>query len=566
MLNSNTAQNQEFSTSSLIEKVMSFESHRHVDQNYAEVLKKPYIIRVAVYLRVSTVKQADSKKVSLIEQEQAIRDLIIGHKDWEIVEVYNEKGKSGKEMETRDEFERMTRDGRQGKFDLIIGWSTDRMARNFEEMTAYRKEMRGYGVQVTSATEPIPVSDPRTMTLNFKSQDKIMSAILDWKAEADNESRTARFSLGKIGKAKKGLAPGKVPYGYRKRITYINGDPNNKFEEDVVIEEEAVVVRDIYMYYDQNGWGFRRIADELNHKGIPSPRKKLWGYSTIKYTLQNPSYISLIRWAWRLSQSKRSRTRLMQGHKGIITEGKQERIIDPDLFQRVQDKMAIRAKLGGRAVASRGLLSGLLYCGRCHGHTYLWTSKPTNKNYRYGAAYLCSNYSQHGTSVCAKRYVISKKKVETVVVEKIKELSNNPEAQEEFIKQSRSTKKVEVSARIKMIEGCLTETAKSRERVRKLLITQDFDAHTIEDFKNELTQLDLQEISQRKELESLNIEFTHEAETENMTREAILSLMDFDKIWESAELDRRKMLLATIIKKVVVNNEKEVYIEFNINN
>lgn len=89
---------------------------------------------------------------------------------------------------------------------------------------------------------------------------------------------------------------------------------------------------------------------------------------------------------------------------------------------------------------------------------------------------------------------------------------------------------------------------------------------TISNFKDELTKFDLQEISKNMELEELNNSFIHETETEKMTKDTILSLMDFDKIWENADIDKKKMLLATIIKKIVVSNEKDIYIEFNHQN
>lgn len=560
--NLNTSLVSQNSNLSFIEKIRKTEHGRQVDLNYLELLKQPYKIRVATYLRVSTLKQAEDEKVSIPEQKDSIFLEINRHSNWENIYIYDEGGNSGSKMETRNEFERMTNDGKQGKFDLIIAWNTDRLARNVDEMTVYRTEMRQCGVQITTVIEPSAVVDPRILTPKFKSQEKILNFFNDWKAEADNETRVARFSLGKIGKAKKGINPCKVGYGYRKMVIYENGDPDKKKEEDVVIEKEAIVIREIYFIYDTKGWGFRRIADYLNLKGIPSPNSGLWSYSTIKYILQNPTYTGLVRWGWRLSQSKASRTRLRQGHEGIIVQGKHQSIVEPEQFQRVQDKMIIRAKLGGRAVASKGLLSGLIYCGRCGGHGYLWSSKATNKN-PSGAAYLCGNYAQHGTSVCPSRYLISKIKVEEAVVQKIKKLASNPEAQDEFVKQSKSSKTKDIKLQIKNIKKSIEENIQKKERIKNLLINQDFEEKTIAEFKEEMTKCDLQQIAQENNLEKLEKELTGEIETEKMTKETILSLMDFDKIWESSELERKKMLLATIIKKVVVSGDKKIYIEFN---
>jgi site-specific DNA recombinase len=549
-------------TLAYIEMVRELEHSRQVDLNYLELLHRPYTIRVAIYLRVSTIKQAEEKKVSLPEQESAILQVVKSHSDWQIVATYNEGGNSGKEMETREQFKAMESDAIQGKFDLIVGWSTDRMARNMEEMTAFRKQMRDYGVQITTVMEPTNVSDPRTLSLDFKSKDKIISLLLDWKAEADNETRVARFNLGKIGKAKRGVNPCKVPYGFRKKIEYENGDPDKKQEVDVVVEKEALVVKMIFDYYDHSDWGFRRIAEELNSRNILSPNLGLWGYSTIKYFLQNPTYTGLVRWGWRLSDSKKSRTRLRQGHEGIIAPGKHRPIISPEQFQRVQDKIAVRARLGGRAIHSPGLLSGLIYCGRCQGHGYLSIGKQSKSSSAW-AAYLCSQYAQYGKTGCTSRYLISKKKVESAVVQKIRELAASTEAQEEFIRQNQSNKKNDIKAQIKVLEKETKRIEKDRSRITNLLATTDFDEKIISDFKDKLTKLDIQEISKTKELEKLKITLENETKSENVTRETILSLMDFDKIWENADIYKKKMLLASLIKKIVVSNDKDIYIEFN---
>lgn len=546
---------------SFIDKIRDSEHSRMVDLSYIEALKQPYKIRHCTYLRVSTLKQAESKKVSIPEQKASVQLMTKTHADWNEVSIYDEGGSSGKVMETRDEFERMTKDAMEGKFDVIVAWSTDRLARNFEEMTAYRKLMRSYGVQITTVMEPTPIVDPRTLSLNFKSQDKIMNAILDWKSEADNETRVARFNLGKLGKAKRGVNPCKVGYGYKKTIIYVDGDPNKKQEDDLVVENQAKIIREIYTIYDQKGWGFRNIANKLNEDGTPSPKGGLWSYSTIKYILQNPTYTGLVRWGWRLSESKRSRTRLQQGHEGIIVQGQHEPIVEPELFQRVQDKMLIRARLGGRAVASKGLLSGLIYCGTCNGHGHLSTAKAGK--YREWSAYMCTNNAHHGKFACPVKYLISKRKAERAVIQKIKELASSPVAQDEFVKQSKHSQKKEIELEIRVTEANIERCKQDKIRVVNLLATQDFDELTITTLREKMANTDKEYLLNKNELAKLQNKLAGEIETENLSKETVLLLMDFDKIWDSSELDRRKVLLATIIKKVVVYADKKIYIEFN---
>ena len=362
---------QESKDSTLFTRLTDYESHRLIDEKCLIDFNKPSKIRAVGYLRVSMPSQAKKDKASLPEQRSDIESYII-KSGWENVGLYEDKGKSGKKIVGRDEFLRMVKeDAPKGLFDVIVGWHTDRLARNADEMTDLRADLRKIGVQATSVLEPIEITDPKRLLFENPGIKKLLAFLLDWKAEQDNFTRTERLNLGKQGKAKKGLIPCKAPYGYRKCIYYENGDRNKKVEEDIIVPEEARVVTLIYDSYDFKGMGLRKIAVHLNDKGISAPRGGEWCYSTVKYILQNVTYIGVVRWGWRLSCSKISRARLQAGHQGLIEKGMHEPIISEEQFERVKKKLESRKKLGGRAVASKGLLTGLLKCGICGENAYI---------------------------------------------------------------------------------------------------------------------------------------------------------------------------------------------------
>ncbi len=56
-------------------------------------------------------------------------------------------------------------------------------------------------------------------------------------------------------------------------------------------------------------------------------------------------------------------------------------------------------------------------------------------------------------------------------------------------------------------------------------------------------------------LEAKTKEFTMETKFENQSRQSLLVLANFNKIWNDADISRKKALLRTILEKVVVNGD-----------
>jgi len=84
--------------------------------------------RVCAYARVSTdsIEQQDS----FYYQVEYYKNYIGKRDDWEYVGIYSDEGKSGTQVEKRDDFSRMIEDCEGGKIDLIITKSVTRFARN----------------------------------------------------------------------------------------------------------------------------------------------------------------------------------------------------------------------------------------------------------------------------------------------------------------------------------------------------------------------------------------------------------------------------------------------------
>jgi hypothetical protein len=92
-------------------------------------------------------------------------------------------------------------------------------------------------------------------------------------------------------------------------------------------------------------------------------------------------------------------------YKGALYDGEQERIIDDDTWNKVQERLNRNGRRGGRNVSNKygALLKSLVRCGNCDaGMTHSYVSKNKKTLYRY---YVCINAHQRGWNKCETRSV-----------------------------------------------------------------------------------------------------------------------------------------------------------------
>lgn len=524
-----------------------------------ELLETKPIVRAVGYNRVSTPGQAKEDKVSLPEQKRRIGEEIASY-EWKQVDFYEEGYGSGTSLDDRSQFQRMIEDAKQGKFDVIVGWATDRLARTKDDMTLLRMDLRKYKVQITTVQEHLPIMDPRLFTIRKSDDNGLMQTIYDWNAEQDNKKRTDRFELGKMGKARKGKIPCKPPYGYQKYVQY--DAKGRRAEEDIVVPEKEAIVRTIFDRYDQENVGMRKIAEDLNLAGHASPSGGKWCYSSVKYILQNPTYTGAVRYGWRLSKSKDSRARLSLGHEGYIGQGQHKAIITPEQFQRVQHKLALRKKLGGRAVSSRGLLVGIAKCGRCGGGTFVtqyphWHAykqdKKDREKYKNSKMYMCSSYSSKGKSGCSKRWVMYQNKLERIVVNKIKELANSETSRRAYLEEMKNDGSKTIQQEVKRLVETRERLEAKRERIKDAYYNK---ATTLEEFTSDTNNIrsDLAKVEEQIATRQAELASLQHSSAKAIEIHAVLE--HFEENWEKADFQLKRELMQSILERVIVNNNK----------
>lgn len=145
---------------------------------------------MAVYLRVSTDRQQTENQQPQVEQ--------LARQRGEIVARYEEAASSKKR---RPEYERMLRDAKRGKFDVLVIWAIDRFGRsmvgNLQDIT----ELDRIDVRVVSVCEPWMDTSGPTRPL--------LVAIFSWVAEQEHARIVERIHAGLATARRKGKRLGR---------------------------------------------------------------------------------------------------------------------------------------------------------------------------------------------------------------------------------------------------------------------------------------------------------------------------------------------------------------------
>lgn len=287
--------------------------------------------RVAFYTRISL--DEDKQKYSLEAQKDRLAAFCKGQfgDEWILSHVYRDCA-SGTTLD-RPELQQMLADAQTGQFDLLVAFRVDRLSRRVAELSHLAQELKGYGVDLKSATEPIDTSTPAGMMI-FQT--------LGVFAEFEQKSIVERTKVGMRKKAQTGKWPGgRVPLGYT-----FHPDTGLQIHQD-----ESVIVRKIFDLYINGKEGSSAIAQTLNREGYRTKQGRKFNRKGILVILRNPFYVGRFRWQKEEFESE---------HEAILSE---------ETFQAAQAILQERsAESPGYRLSNQNqrLLSGLLRCSRCH--------------------------------------------------------------------------------------------------------------------------------------------------------------------------------------------------------
>ena len=354
---------------------------------------------IAGYCRISVDDEQDQKNISIENQKAIIDDYVKTHFSGSTLTFFEDRDRSGYTFEQRESYQEMRRGLMSHKYDILIIKDFSRFSRRNSRGLVELEDLRDAGVRIISIGDGI----------DFPNDDdwlKIQFQFLINEMPVTDTSRKVRNVI------KRRQADGEwlcaAPYGY-----IINS--RKQFE---VVPTEAETVRQIFHLYNNEGWGYKKIANHLTEQGIPTPRmsecmrkeaegkqvtrkaKASWAIVTVQGILDNDFYIGTLR------QGKFTRAKIngkdVRRDEGeqIVIENHHQAIIDYRTFATTRALREKRTRSNYRGIKKYdNAYSGFLVCGDC-GAPMFSMSRPD-----LAPAYTCGTYHRRGRAGCTSHHI-----------------------------------------------------------------------------------------------------------------------------------------------------------------
>ena len=508
------------------------------------------IFDIAGYARISFEDDdiKDKDNTSIENQKAIITDFVHRKFPGSRLTFYEDRDRSGYTFETRENYQRMRRDMMTHKIGILVVKDFSRFSRRNSRGLVELEDLRDAGVRIISIGDNI----------DYPNDDdwlKIQFQFLINEMPVTDTSKKVRNVIRRRQEDGKWICA--APYGYIVNL-------RKEFE---LVPTEADVVRRIFRLYNEEGWGYKKIANHLTEQGIPTPRmsekqrkdamgqdnkiraKAAWSIVSVQGILDNDFYIGTFR-AHKYTRRKinGSDIRLDAGDN-VVIENHHQPIIDYRTFATTRALREKRSRSNYRGVKKYdNVYSGFLECGDC-GSPMFSMSRSDIK-----PAYTCGTYHRRGRSGCTSHHIrvdlldaLMKLYVEKVMknaASMLEQLNGDLAREQEQVEET------EISAdRLNTVLDDLLEELKitKRQRIREIMKRPEQET-LIEETYDEL------EAELQKKIEGIRHQIDMIADRRNtilrVNRAGKLALEVFQDILNKDKLERNDLEL--MIEKIRV--------------
>lgn len=366
---------------------------------------------VAIYVRVSSEDQVD--RYSIPGQLEELRAYAAEH-NLSIYREYVDDGYSGKSIDGRPAMLELLADAKQGRFQAVITWKLNRLARNLADQLKMLEIFNKHNIGYISLTEQF---DSNTAQGAFKFQ--MLGAI----AQMEREQIAQNTRLGMQKRSAAGnWNSGNNVLGYE-WVTEGGAEPHVR-----MIPHEAELVRMIFEQY-RSGRGLKAITSHLNDAGYMTKRNKPFSIAAVRGILTNVNYIGQIQYTVHEKFTGASSDRSKR-----VVQGTHEPIISMELWNEVQSLLNQRSRPPTKQVNRYYPLAGLLKCPVCGysmvpAHTKAYRK---NGNVHMNHYYVCGNYTNRGSTAC-KANAIPASPVENETLSRFQNMLTNKRLLNEIV-------------------------------------------------------------------------------------------------------------------------------------
>lgn len=477
------------------------------------------MLETGIYVRVSTEEQA-KEGFSIRAQEQKLKDYA-RIKDWSIHKIYIDEGISGKNITDRPQINKLINDIKKGFVKNVLIFKIDRLTRSTADLIYLINLFNEYNCAFNSLCESIDTQTP---------SGRMFIKIIGIFAEFERENIVERTKLGFERKVKEGysLCTRTASYGYTRNI-------GEKIQQ--INEKEAIIVREVFDMFVNQGMAFLDIAKNLNGRHIPTKENALWTARSIRNMLTNCNYIGKVRYATKDEE------------RNFEVQGNHESIISNELYEEAQKLISkVSKKSYTKHPKEENYFSGVLYCAKCGArlvtHNDVYKTKNGDKVFK--SSYRCSNYIRKTCSASN----ISQKNVEIAFLSYIEQIEDFSAMAEIQLEESRKSK----DNNSKIIEK-LNNQLKNLENKEKEILSSYVDNKL--EFDRYIQLKDYIEAEKCKINEQIAEIPVIEEDTEEMIIRKEDIIKSLKENWTFLTNEERRLFLIKFIDKIMIVNEMQ---------
>ena len=509
---------------------------------------------IAGYCRISVDEELDRDNTSIENQKKIIEEFVKAKFPKCKLSIYEDRDRSGYTFEQREGYQKLRKKLMNSHISVLIVKDFSRFSRRNSKGLVELEDLRDAGVRIISIGDAIdyPTYDDWT-AIQFR--------FLINEMPVTDTSKKVRNVISRRQADGEWICS--VPYGY-----IIS---NMKKQEISVVPDEAEVIRKVFELYN-DGWGYKKIANYLTDKKIPTPRMKEiqraeergdecklkakpeWSIVTIQGILSNDFYIGTLR------QHKYTRKKIhgvdtkVDESEHFVFENHHEAIVDYKTWAYTQEQLKKRTTTHYRGVKKYdNVYSGFMFCGDCGSPMFSMSRSDI------APAYTCGTYHKRGLKGCSSHHIrvdfldsILKeyvKKVRDNSQDMIKELETSIKKESTEVKESENT--------FSLLESQLSDAKDELKAVKKRKIKEiaKADEDTASIIEETYAEIEDELINRIKGLQNqMNLNVDKRNDIIRINRLAKTAIDIFNDILNKKNLDKKDLEL--IIDKIIVFEDR----------
>lgn len=232
-------------------------------------------IRYCLYARKSS--EAEERQALSIDSQIKEMLTLASRDGFEIVDIYRESH-SAKDCGQRPVYNQLLTDIRSSKFNGVVVWHPDRLARNAGDLGA-----------IVDLLDQKKLVEIRTHSQRFTNNpnEKFLLMILGSQAKLENDNKSINVKRGLKMRCEMGFWPSGAPTGY------INS-PNRDEKGVVYIDPaRAHTIKDMFVKVGHGGWSGRKLYRWLKDTKFTTKYGKPLSLSNIYKILSNHFYYGM---------------------------------------------------------------------------------------------------------------------------------------------------------------------------------------------------------------------------------------------------------------------------------